>query len=146
MRAKKIKYDYDARDAIRAGVKKLTHAVKVTIGPPGRNVILDSRDGLSICMSAARVAGSARRPSPENRYSQGDCAGSEKSRWICLAHTSGHTMRHKRRGDKILAYREQIHSRLAVELRSGFHLCAGSPKKCHPVSLLSKVLLQSLKC
>jgi chaperonin GroEL len=45
MSAKKIRYDYDARDAVRAGVKKLTHAVKVTLGPRGRNVILNKSFG-----------------------------------------------------------------------------------------------------
>ena len=46
MSAKKIKYDYDARDAVRAGVKKLAHVVKVTLGPRGRNVILNKSFGL----------------------------------------------------------------------------------------------------
>ena len=45
MSAKKIRYDYDARDAVRAGIKKLTHAVKVTLGPRGRNVILNKSFG-----------------------------------------------------------------------------------------------------
>jgi chaperonin GroEL len=45
MSAKKIIYDYDARDAVRAGVKKLAHAVKVTLGPRGRNVILNKSFG-----------------------------------------------------------------------------------------------------
>jgi chaperonin GroEL len=46
MSAKKITYDYDARDAVRAGVKKLAHVVKVTLGPRGRNVILNKSFGL----------------------------------------------------------------------------------------------------
>ena len=38
--AKDIKYDVDARESLIAGVDKLADAVKVTLGPKGRNVIL----------------------------------------------------------------------------------------------------------
>ncbi|MBP5313133.1 MAG: chaperonin GroEL [Clostridia bacterium] len=41
--AKEIKYSTDARDAIIAGVNKLADTVKVTLGPKGRNVILDKK-------------------------------------------------------------------------------------------------------
>jgi len=41
--AKQIKYSSDARDAIIAGVNKLADTVKVTLGPKGRNVILDKK-------------------------------------------------------------------------------------------------------
>ncbi len=41
--AKEIKYSSDARDAIIAGVNKLADTVKVTLGPKGRNVILDKK-------------------------------------------------------------------------------------------------------
>ncbi|MDA0577536.1 MAG: chaperonin GroEL, partial [Verrucomicrobia bacterium] len=40
-----LKYDNDARQAILAGVTKLSRAVKVTLGPAGRNVILDKSFG-----------------------------------------------------------------------------------------------------
>jgi len=45
MAAKKILFDQDAREAIRAGVQKLAKAVKVTLGPKGRNVILQKSFG-----------------------------------------------------------------------------------------------------
>jgi chaperonin GroEL len=45
MAAKKIAYGTDARAAIRAGVKKLAKAVKITLGPCGRNVILEKSFG-----------------------------------------------------------------------------------------------------
>jgi len=45
MAAKKIGYDQEAREAIRAGVRKLAKAVKVTLGPRGRNVILEKSWG-----------------------------------------------------------------------------------------------------
>ncbi len=45
MAAKKIIFDTDARDAIRTGVRKLAKAVKVTLGPCGRNVIIEKSYG-----------------------------------------------------------------------------------------------------
>ena len=45
MSAKKISFDQEAREAIRRGVKKLARAVKVTLGPRGRNVILEKSFG-----------------------------------------------------------------------------------------------------
>ena len=43
--AKILKFDDDARRALEAGVNKLADAVKVTIGPKGRNVVLDKKFG-----------------------------------------------------------------------------------------------------
>jgi chaperonin GroEL len=40
-----LKFDDDARRALEAGVNKLADAVKVTIGPKGRNVVLDKKFG-----------------------------------------------------------------------------------------------------
>jgi chaperonin GroEL len=45
MAAKQLLYDEEARRAIRHGVDKLANAVKVTLGPKGRNVILDKKWG-----------------------------------------------------------------------------------------------------
>ena len=45
MAAKKIVFDNDARQAIRTGVKKLAQAVKVTLGPAGRNVVIEKSFG-----------------------------------------------------------------------------------------------------
>ena len=54
--AKIIAFDQEAREAIRRGVSKLARAVKVTLGPKGRNVILQksfgsptvTKDGVSV--------------------------------------------------------------------------------------------------
>ena len=54
--AKEIKYGTEARKAMEAGVNKLANTVKVTLGPKGRNVVLDRKfisplitnDGVSI--------------------------------------------------------------------------------------------------
>ena len=43
--AKDIKYGADARTALEAGVNKLANTVKVTLGPKGRNVVLDKSYG-----------------------------------------------------------------------------------------------------
>ncbi|HCY76951.1 MAG TPA: chaperonin GroEL [Ignavibacteriales bacterium] len=43
--AKLIVYDSDARTGLKAGVDKLANAVKVTLGPKGRNVILEKKFG-----------------------------------------------------------------------------------------------------
>src|SRR5580693_6070572 len=43
--AKTIAFDQEAREAIRRGVSKLARAVKVTLGPKGRNVILQKSFG-----------------------------------------------------------------------------------------------------
>ena len=56
MSAKKISFGSDARDLMIAGVDALANAVKVTLGPKGRNVILDksfgaprvTKDGVSV--------------------------------------------------------------------------------------------------
>ena len=43
--AKQLKFDEEARRALEAGVNKLADAVRVTLGPKGRNVVLDKKFG-----------------------------------------------------------------------------------------------------
>ena len=43
--AKEIKYDVDAREQLRQGADALANAVKVTLGPKGRNVVIDKKFG-----------------------------------------------------------------------------------------------------
>jgi len=45
MSAKQVKFAVDARDRMLHGIDTLTHAVRVTLGPKGRNVILDKSYG-----------------------------------------------------------------------------------------------------
>ena len=55
--AKKITFDTDARDAIKKGVDALANAVKVTLGPKGRNVVIDKQfGGPSITKDGVTVA------------------------------------------------------------------------------------------
>ena len=46
--AKEIKYGIDARKALEAGVNQLADTVRVTIGPKGRNVVLDKSFGIPL--------------------------------------------------------------------------------------------------
>src|SRR5579883_3603915 len=56
MTAKRIAFQEDCREAIRRGVAKLARAVKVTLGPRGRNVIIErgfgspliTKDGVTV--------------------------------------------------------------------------------------------------
>ncbi len=56
MAAKQLLFDEDARKALLRGVEKLSAAVKATLGPKGRNVVLDksfgsptvTKDGVSV--------------------------------------------------------------------------------------------------
>ena len=43
--AKEIKFDIEARDLLKKGVDELANAVKVTLGPKGRNVVIDKKFG-----------------------------------------------------------------------------------------------------
>src|SRR5437764_2056847 len=45
MAAKEVRFSVDARDKMLRGVNILTHAVRVTLGPKGRNVVLDKSFG-----------------------------------------------------------------------------------------------------
>ena len=57
--AKEIIYDTEARDGIKRGVDALANAVKVTLGPKGRNVVLGrtfgaphvTKDGVSVAIN-----------------------------------------------------------------------------------------------
>ncbi|MDD3050852.1 MAG: chaperonin GroEL [Candidatus Cloacimonetes bacterium] len=46
--AKQLKFSHESRTALKAGVDKLANAVKVTLGPRGRNVVLDKKFGSPI--------------------------------------------------------------------------------------------------
>ena len=43
--AKEIKFDIDARDSLKKGVDALANAVKITLGPKGRNVVIEKKFG-----------------------------------------------------------------------------------------------------
>ena len=43
--AKQLKYGEDARRSLEAGINALANTVKITLGPKGRNVVLDKKYG-----------------------------------------------------------------------------------------------------
>ena len=43
--AKDIKFDVEARDLLKQGVDQLANAVKITLGPKGRNVVIEKKFG-----------------------------------------------------------------------------------------------------
>lgn len=43
--AKELKFDIEARDALKRGIEKLASALKVTLGPKGRNVVIEKKFG-----------------------------------------------------------------------------------------------------
>jgi chaperonin GroEL len=45
MAAKSIQFEFEARNALKRGVDQLANAVKVTLGPKGRNVVIDKKFG-----------------------------------------------------------------------------------------------------
>ncbi|KAB2832063.1 MAG: chaperonin GroEL, partial [Candidatus Brocadia sp.] len=51
MAAKEIIYGYDASESIKRGIKKLAQAVKVTLGPKGRNVIIEKSFGSPVVVN-----------------------------------------------------------------------------------------------
>jgi chaperonin GroEL len=69
---KQLKYDSDARQAVLAGVEKLSRAVKVTLGPCGRNVVLDKKFGSpTVTKDGVSVAKEIDLPNPfENMGAQ----------------------------------------------------------------------------
>ena len=56
MRAKTLKFEDDARRSILKGIEKLSRAVKVTLGPKGRNVILGREWGSQVTKDGVSVA------------------------------------------------------------------------------------------
>jgi chaperonin GroEL len=72
MASKQLRYDSDARQSILAGVEKLSRAVKVTLGPCGRNVVLDKKYGSpTVTKDGVTVAKEIELPDPfENMGAQ----------------------------------------------------------------------------
>src|SRR5213078_3191287 len=65
MAAKQIAFDQEARDAMRKGIAKLAKAVKVTLGPKGRNVIIQKAFGSpTVTKDGVTVAKEIELPDP----------------------------------------------------------------------------------
>jgi chaperonin GroEL len=72
MAAKIIKFDIEARESLRKGVEQLASAVKVTLGPKGRNVVIDKKFGAPhVTKDGVTVAKEIELPDPfENMGAQ----------------------------------------------------------------------------
>jgi chaperonin GroEL len=72
MPAKQLRYDEDGRRSLLSGVDKLANAVKATLGPKGRNVVLDKKFGApTITKDGVTVAKEIELPDPfENMGAQ----------------------------------------------------------------------------
>ena len=67
--AKQILFDEEARRALGRGVDALANAVKVTLGPKGRNVVLDKKFGAPTITNDGVTAG------------EGSCYQDQRYRW-----------------------------------------------------------------
>ena len=74
MAAKEILFDVDARNKILAGVDTLANAVKVTLGPKGRNVVIEKAPTPPTAPATARTAAAAAASRPA-RASISPCSG-----------------------------------------------------------------------
>ena len=54
--AKEIKFNIEARDLMKKGVDELANAVKVTLGPKGRNVVIEKKVGVKLPISPKTVS------------------------------------------------------------------------------------------
>ena len=65
--AKQIKYGEDARRSLQSGIDQLANTVKITLGPKGRNVVLDKKYGSPLITNDGE--GPQRRAGQEVRLS-----------------------------------------------------------------------------
>ena len=72
MAGKQLTYAEDARKSLKAGIDTLAEAVKITLGPRGRNVILDKKFGApQVCSDGVTIAKEIELPEPfENMGAQ----------------------------------------------------------------------------
>ena len=64
MPAKKLAYAEDARKTLRIGIDTLADSVKITLGPKGRNVVLDKKFGPPlVCSDGVTIAKEIERTS-----------------------------------------------------------------------------------
>ena len=105
--AKQMKYGEEARSALLKGVDKLADAVKVTLGPKGRNAVLDKKFGApTITKDGVTVAkeieledpfenmGARRRHDDGNRSGSGDLSRGHQERGR-RREPHGHQARHR---------------------------------------------------
>ena len=60
--AKKIQFDIEAREGLKKGVDALANAVKVTLGPKGRNVIIGKSFGPTTMIAIETIINISNQP------------------------------------------------------------------------------------
>src|SRR5256714_7025997 len=130
MPAKLLKFTEEARRALEAGVDKLADAVSITLGPRGRNVVLDKKWGApTITNDGVTIAKEVELEDPyENMGAQlakevatktNDVAGDGTTTATVLAPAMvEHGMRNVAAGSKPMALHRGIHKGVAAAVES----------------------------
>ena len=94
--AKDIFFDVDARDRLKKGVDALANAVKVTLGPKGRNVIIDKKFGApSVTKDGVSVAKEIElKDAKANKAVYGERQGSDVRRLLGRSGAGGPVQSH----------------------------------------------------
>ena len=111
MSAKEVKFSVEARDRMLHGIDTLAHAVRVTLGPKGRNVLLDksfgaprmTKDGVTVAkeieledkfenMGAQMVRESPRRPPTRPGTARLRRRRGQERQRVCLQSRAGHVL------------------------------------------------------
>ena len=128
--AKQLKFDDEARRALEAGVNKLADTVKVTLGPKGRNVVLDKKFGApTITNDGVSIAKEVELDDPyENMGAQlvkevatktNDVAGDGTTTATVLAQAMvNHGMRNVAAGANPMALKKGIEKAVAAAVES----------------------------
>ena len=128
--AKQLKFNDEARRALEAGVNKLADAVKVTLGPKGRNVVLDKKFGApTITNDGVSIAKEVELDDPfENMGAQlvkevatktNDVAGDGTTTATVLAQAMvGHGMRNVAAGANPMGLKRGIEKAVAAAVES----------------------------
>lgn len=128
--AKQLKFDDEARRALEAGVNKLADTVKVTLGPKGRNVVLDKKFGApTITNDGVSIAKEVELDDPyENMGAQlvkevatktNDVAGDGTTTATVLAQAMvSHGMRNVAAGANPMALKKGIEKAVAAAVES----------------------------
>ena len=81
--AKTICYGEEARKALQAGIDKLSDTVKITLGPKGRNVVLDKKFGAPLITNDGVTIGPCARGNEERRFRRESDGCQEGNRQGC---------------------------------------------------------------
>ena len=131
--AKQIVYGDQARQAVLRGVNQLADAVKVTLGPKGRNVILDKKFG-SACRTPRRSPRCCSRPKRSSRRFR-NRTRTRRCRAAAWAQACTETFSHQRCRAPVSLWTARVHSKEGMTLTDGppqeNHLTTSDPRERH---------------